>query len=343
VRKTPSALRDPLDAQSLHKLLAKALKPPKLSSNFDARLSATLTKRANSQGGTSALVGRPRNAVPFFRLLAVALRLMVIVAMLVWMSSAADSQRTYVTGIGKQATFVLEEHPESRVTLNTDSSLRITREGTDLHVELFKGEALFDVRPHSGRKLVITFKDTKVIDDSTVFTTRVMDDDRLEVIVEEGQVEVFTSQDHGSYVEPTQVREHTRAVVAYSQQQQAVRTYSLTSEEIQDHLSWRHGDLVFHCASIAYVIRELNRYNRTKIQLVGDDGTLYPVGGIFSAADPWAFASTMALVFPDLLAVRSRATDGSPLLMLIHRKSAHRRAAIRAFPNCVRDTGDRDN
>ena len=90
--------------------------------------------------------------------------------------------------IGGQRTVSLPDG--STITLNTDSSIRIWGTEANLHVDMFRGEALFDMKPNPKRHLTVSAYDIELVDQGTIFDVRLVTDRTVRVTVQEGRVQL---------------------------------------------------------------------------------------------------------------------------------------------------------
>jgi len=174
----------------------------------------------------------------------------------------------------------------SVITLNTDSLIKMSADGSALRVEVLRGEVLFNMLPNPRRHLVVSARDLDIFDTATIFSVRLVDGGQVRVTVEEGEVRLSNAN----------LRQ-----VPLVQNQQAVsdeRAHRLELKKgldpraIERQLAWQAGRLVFVCEPLSQVAQEFNRYNLTKLQvdpLVAN----VQVGGEFSATDVMGFVDLM--------------------------------------------------
>jgi ferric-dicitrate binding protein FerR (iron transport regulator) len=195
----------------------------------------------------------------------------------------------YSTHIGQRKAIKLDDG--SVITLNTNSSLKIRHDGPMLSVQIFQGEAHFNMLPDPRRHLVVSVGDqVKVIDTATVFDVRVTDEDKTQVTVQEGQVQlVVTNQ------ADVQLHQNQQATVDSDSSRLSIHTHNLAPKEIERQFSWLQGYLDFQCATVADAAQEFNRYNLTRIE-VDDHAGLVQIGGVFLTTDPVTFAESVAKI-----------------------------------------------
>ncbi|MHC9083600.1 FecR family protein [Luteimonas sp. RIT-PG2_3] len=204
----------------------------------------------------------------------------------------------YATRVGAMETVALSDG--SRLTLNTDSQLRIDMDASDRRVRLRQGEAFFEVAKDPSRPFVVEAGDKRIIAVGTAFSVRRNGDD-VRVVVSEGRVRVETV---GRRAGATPAPLLDAGMVA-STQGEAVLVQSRSEREIAQNLSWRTGQLVFRDTPMAEAVAEFNRYNTRK--LVIEDAAVddLRIGGIFRANQLDAFVSLVQQGFP----VQARTED----------------------------------
>lgn len=211
------------------------------------------------------------------------------------LSSPSD---VYETRIGAMQTVALPDG--SRLTLNTDSRLRVDMDGSDRRVQLRQGEAFFEVAKDPLRPFVVEAGDKRIIAVGTAFSVRRSGAD-VRVVVSEGRVRVETA---GRPAVAAEAPLLDAGMVARTRGD-AVLVQARPPLEIAQNLSWRTGQLVFRGTPMSEVVAEFNRYNTRK--LVIEDAAIdgLRVGGIFRATELDAFVSLVQQGFP----VQARAEE----------------------------------
>jgi len=150
----------------------------------------------------------------------------------------------------------------SLIELNTDTQLHIAFSIPERRLSVVQGEAHFTVAKDASRPFVVTVGSFQVKAVGTAFNLRFRED-RLEVVVTEGRVEIlpvptlaasFTGTNPPIYLE-------AGAFLRLSSQVALKQSRAQLSADNQDRLlAWRNRRLVFDGAPLAEVIAELNRY-----------------------------------------------------------------------------------
>ncbi len=215
----------------------------------------------------------------------------------------------YTTQIGEQRPLPLRDG--SIITLNTDSTISVRRDGPILYVRLFRGEAHFNMVPGQHRRLIVSVGDrVEVIDTATIFDVRLTDSGAV-VTVKEGHVEISIA--HLAHVQL--IQEH-QATIDMGPTTVAVRPQKVSPREVDRQLAWLEGYLDFQCESLGNAAKEFNRYNLTKIEVIDEPTSKVQIGGMFSTSDPVTFADAVSQVMPSVKVDSGRNPDGTRVLRL---------------------------
>lgn len=189
----------------------------------------------------------------------------------------------------------------SKVTLNTDSEIRVALTDADRRITLNQGEAYFEVAKDPTRPFVVRAADRRVIAVGTKFSVRREGDD-VRVVVTEGVVRVERIGP-GSAAPASQL---VAGAVARS-----VNANTLVEQksvgEAEERLSWRQGFLMFHNATLGEAAAEFNRYNERKIVVEDPTVAAIHVGGTFRSNNIDAFVRLIEQGLP--LRAQNRGSD----------------------------------
>ena len=217
----------------------------------------------------------------------------------------APSGTRYTTPVGEIASVPMRDG--SKVTLNTDSQIRVTLTDSERRVDLKYGEAFFEVSKDPKRPFVVNAGGKRVVAVGTQFSVR-RDDNDIQVVVTEGKVRVEdtssrlrvrgegpggeASRQDGSadvFLTPGSVAHAGDAGVLVQRK---------TLSEAEQQLSWRVGVLMFRDQSLSDAIAEFNRYNVQKI-VIGDPAVAaLKIEGNFRATNVDAFVRLLESGFP---------------------------------------------
>jgi transmembrane sensor len=218
-----------------------------------------------------------------------------------YLALAPNGER-YATPVGGLASVPMLDG--SKVTLNTDSQIRIALTDTERRVELGHGEAFFEVSKDPKRPFVVRAGDKRVIAVGTKFSVRREGDD-IEIVVTEGKVRVedgAAGQDSrvgGSadvFLTPGSIARADDAGVLVQRR---------TLPEAEEHLSWRTGWLMFRDLGLADAIAEFNRYSARKIVIQDPAIASLKIEGNFRATNVEAFVRLLESGFPVRAEVRA--------------------------------------
>jgi transmembrane sensor len=213
-----------------------------------------------------------------------------------------SSAETVATAVGQQRTVTLPD--ASVVTLNTNSILetRFAAEARDVYLR--KGEAHFVVAHDRSRPFAVHAGNSVVRAVGTEFDVRVRDAAQVEVIVNEGRVEVNAVE-----LSPTAVlasaREHPRSMtrlvgagerLVSGPEDVVVQVVSV--EDLSKTMAWRQGAVVFEGKPLSEAIAELARYTDTRFVVTDPRITALPVGGRFRTDDVDGFLAALEKAFP---------------------------------------------
>ena len=245
-----------------------------------------------------------------------------------YFTSAPRGDR-YSTPIGGIASVPLADG--SHLTLNTATQVLVELTPQERHIRLEDGEAFFQVAKDPNRPFVVEVGNKRVIAVGTEFSVRRTGDD-MRVVVTEGRVRVESGTADGAAGSSQlgTVRERKRAVGASTEMAQGRRPGevfltpgSVASagddgvvveqkpvSEVEDDLTWRHGYLTFHDASLADAVVEFNRYNAHKIVIQDPAVAAIRISGSFRALNYEAFVRVLGAGF----AIHARSTDDTTTL-----------------------------
>ena len=213
----------------------------------------------------------------------------------------------------------------SVITLNTDSLIKMNVDGTALHVEVLRGEVLFNMLPNPHRHLVVSVKDLDIFDTATMFSVRLVNDGQIRVTVEEGEVRLSNAN----------LRQvplaHNQQAVSDERTNRLELKKGLDSGAIERQLSWLEGRLIFVCEPLSQVAQEFNRYNLTKLEvdpLVAN----VQVGGEFSATDVMGFVELMPRLDEGIRWEHSQAREKGGVGLRLYRVPSSTHASRRSKP-----------
>lgn len=207
-----------------------------------------------------------------------------------WWAAEFAGIRTMQTAVGEQQLIVLPDG--SRVTVNTNSQLRIDYRFGRRRIKLEWGEALFDVAHDAAHPFVVRAAQTVVTALGTEFAVA-KSAEGVEVSVLEGRVRAETSRSSDSAL-PGLVLNAGHAGRLASQDREWTRAEA-DSARIR---AWQAKRLQFQNVTLEAVVAEFNRYSNT--QLVIEDRRLatLPVSGVFRIGQTESLVRALVEVYP---------------------------------------------
>lgn len=242
--------------------------------------------RLERAGALSGMPAKARRRAWYYPAAGVAAALMLAA----WPAAnvVSDFVRTdrYATDIGEQYRTALPDG--SLVELNTATRVAVDLTPGQRDVRLAKGEAVFEVAKDPKRPFVVKtpLGDVRAI--GTVFAVR--SENGLEVAVSEGVVAVERDGKVLARVAAGETFTLSRSGDIRHEEDQ--------TERIARELAWREGKVAFAGETLAEAVAELNRYNKSKVEIADPEVAAIHVGGYFRATDPAGFARALEKSFP---------------------------------------------
>ena len=202
----------------------------------------------------------------------------------------------FETDIGQQASYQLSDG--TRITLNTNSELKVDYSQDRRRIYLLRGEAHFDVAKNPQRPFMVYAGEGMVWAVGTAFNVRYLNAGNhagnlpdslvgtlvgtsIDVTVTEGTVKIFadiepdknTSLDvNDAQSSPTDHEQlvHAGKSVQYSKVINATQT--TPAQVLEQKLAWQHGALIFKGETLEQAIKEIARY--TDKQLIITDPSI---------------------------------------------------------------------
>lgn len=193
-------------------------------------------------------------------------------------AAAPQALAVYRTPVGGQRIVTLEDG--SKVTLSTDTEVRLTDWNRRRGLTLVKGEAYFEVAKNPERPFVVTAAGRTVTALGTAFDVRV-DPGRWSVSLVEGKVRVVGAD---TSVDMTP---------GHHLVQRGDAPWSLQTRNLADLTSWREGSLVFENRPLGSIVEEMNRYSTRKVQITDTRLAATPLSGRFKSGDVAGFVATL--------------------------------------------------
>jgi transmembrane sensor len=210
----------------------------------------------------------------------------------------------------------------SRVTLNTDSAIRVAVTQNERQVELDHGEAYFEVAHDPNRPFIVNAGNKRVIAVGTRFSVQ-RADNNVRVVVTEGTVRL--EEANTTHLRHKVATEGVRAAgrekegsgelflpagSIASTDGDGILVRNKPLPEVEESLSWRNGYLIFHEITLAGAVGEFNRYNTRKIVIADPTVASITLSGKFRTTDCEAFVRLLEGGFP----IRAQQADRQIIL-----------------------------
>lgn len=209
--------------------------------------------------------------------------LAAVLALGLGMGIQAWNAGVHGTRVGEIDRLALEDG--SVITLNTDSRVRVSFDAHGRHIELLRGEAMFDVAKDKSRPFVVTAGGTSVTAVGTSFLVRRAQEE-VGVLVREGIVSVRKDRDA-----PRKLVANDRMLMP---KQARVVVDRVDDAQVGRELAWREGMIAFNGETMEEVAREFARYSDIRIRIDDPAVARRRVVGLFSATDPIGFSRAVA-------------------------------------------------
>lgn len=183
----------------------------------------------------------------------------------------------------------------STVLLNTESSVRVRYDKGERRVTLLGGEAYFSVARDDDRPFVVEVDGRRLRAFQAGFRVRRLEGAPVEVLVNQGRVDVSARDPAGSGV--VALDGNTRLVLAQGFGSPGERPQPVAPEAITRELAWREGKLAFEGETLEQAAVAFARYSDTRIVIADQNLAHEPITGLFAANDPVGFSRAAARVF----------------------------------------------
>ncbi len=208
----------------------------------------------------------------------------------------------WATALGQQRNVTLADG--SIVSLNTNSIVEVDLGRHTRELYLRQGEAHFQVAHDATRPFFVHAGDAVVRAVGTEFEVRLLADQHVNIVVNEGRVEV-RREEAASKREPA-----PRALSAGYRLSTTGRDYAVTAlsnQQLSSELAWREGAIVFDGERLADAVAEIERYTDQRITISDPAIAGLRVGGRFRTGDLQEFLDALQSALPLMV---QRAPDG---------------------------------
>ena len=208
------------------------------------------------------------------------------------------------TAVGQQRQVTLADG--SRLTLNTNTLLAVKLTSQRRDIYLRRGEAHFDVVHDASRPFFVHAGDAVISDVGTQFEVRLESDRDIDVLVDQGEVEVRGLAAAAGAAGPGsgaggRNADWVRALSAGEQLLIAGPHLAITAvspRQIADDLAWRDGAVVFEGEPLSQALAEVGRYTRAQVVLAEPQVASLRISGRFRTNDVPGFFRALQEALP---------------------------------------------
>jgi transmembrane sensor len=229
----------------------------------------------------------------------------IIVAVVggIWLQQGSELQ-TLATAVGQHRNVTLTDG--SIVTLNTNTIVETDLRRRTREIYLRKGEAHFQVAHDRSRPFLVHAGDAVVRAVGTAFEVHVLADQHVDVVVNEGRVEVqaalpaAVSENPAAPGRPAAAAT-VRALNAGERLSTAGHDYvvtPITAQQLSSELAWREGAIIFDGEPLSVAIAEIERYTDARIIVSDPQIAAMRVGGRFRTGDVQEFFDALQTALP---------------------------------------------
>jgi transmembrane sensor len=221
----------------------------------------------------------------------------------IWLQQGSELQ-TLATAVGQQRNVTLADG--SIVTLNTNTIVETDLRRHTREIYLRKGEAHFQVAHDRSRPFVVRAGDAVVRAVGTAFEVRLLTDQHVDVVVNEGRVEVQATAPLPASLPPSAsarplAATTVRALNAGERLSTASGDYAvtpITAQQLSSELAWREGAIIFDGEPLSAAIAEIERYTDARIVVSDPEIAKLQVGGRFRTGDLQEFFGALQTALP---------------------------------------------
>ncbi len=211
--------------------------------------------------------------------------------------------QTLATAVGQQRNVTLADG--SIVALNTNTIVETDLRRRTREIYLRQGEAHFQVAHDRSRPFLVHAGDAVVRALGTAFEVRVLSGQHVDVVVNEGRVEVqampIPASPNASEPARAPAAATVRALSAGERLSTASRDYAVTpisAQQLSSELAWREGAIVFDGEPLSEAIAEIERYTDARIIVSDPQTAMLRVGGRFRTGNLQEFFDALQTALP---------------------------------------------
>lgn len=240
----------------------------------------------------------PRRTPQVFKIVAAVLSIGVVAYSSLSYLTGVNEVR-YSTAVGERKTLTLSDG--SHIELNTQTSLRVSKNGDARKVWLDSGEAYFEVKHDAAHPFTVLVGNRRITDLGTKFAVR-KQAGAITVSLTEGKARIDGAGSDSANGSAVLVPGDVALATATN-----IRVLRKPAQDLRNELGWRRGMLVFVHATLADVAEEFNRYNTTQLVIADPIAAKQKIGATFPAQGINDFAALAQTVLG--LHVQRRANE----------------------------------
>lgn len=222
-----------------------------------------------------------RNLSPRIAAIAALLCIGVVVwAAFVWHGATQD----YRTAFGERRTLVLSDG--SRISLDSQSEVRVAYSRNARELELLRGQARFEVAHDVERPFSVRAGSQKVVATGTDFNVDIPSSQQVLVTLIEGHVVVLGGK------KPVELHAGEQLSALNGR---VARVERVAADRIT---SWESGQLFFDNEDLSSVVQRVSRYATTPVTVMDGKAAHLKISGVFNAGDAVGFVETVTHYLP---------------------------------------------
>jgi transmembrane sensor len=205
---------------------------------------------------------------------------------------------TYATGVGERRDVVLAD--DSRVTLNTGTAIGVTYTIVSRDIYLRSGEASFHVAQDARRPFSVYAGKRRFEATGTDFNVRVLTPDDIELTVAAGSVRVMYLRPSQETPAQARLRDNVTnddttigALETVLVEPGLAFMRRLDSSDLQAHLAWHQGMIVFRNETVEHAVQEAGRYTAVPFAVPDKSLAEARISGYFRTGDLVAFLNAL--------------------------------------------------
>lgn len=198
----------------------------------------------------------------------------------------ANSAVSYATRIGERYLVVLSDG--SRVSLDSDTAIKVKYAHGMRRIRLDHGQARFDVAHDASRPFKVSVGTESVTAVGTTFNVEKLNSKTLVALLR-GRV-IIESEAGGA---------HVPILLSAGEQVTAAAGHLSAIQRLnpEDVRAWESGHLIFRNEPLGDAVERVNRYASNPI-MVAPAAAAIPISGVFNAGDIGSFISAITGYFP---------------------------------------------